>query len=117
MQSVSVYHAWKFHPENRALIESSHAKINRLTKREREILYFIVAGTANKIIAHKLCVSQRTIENHRLKITRKTGCHTHSSLISLFILTVRDCLPYCAITKRCNDPFADCMIKNKLLHK
>ena len=45
----------------------------RLTPRQREILEFIIDGRPNKIIAADLGISQRTIENHRAAIMRKSG--------------------------------------------
>jgi DNA-binding NarL/FixJ family response regulator len=38
-----------------------------------EILPLVLAGHPNKIIAKHLGVSYRTIENHRIRILKKTG--------------------------------------------
>jgi len=43
-------------------------RIDSLTPKERQVLECIVAGDANKVVARKLDVSVRTIENHRHKI-------------------------------------------------
>ena len=48
-------------------------RLNKLTKREREVLALALAGRINKHIAESLAVSLRTVENHRSRIHRKTG--------------------------------------------
>ncbi len=45
----------------------------QLTPRQLEILKLIVEGRPNKNIAAKLAISQRTVENHRAVIMRKSG--------------------------------------------
>ena len=52
-----------------------------LTPREREILRAIAMGKASKQIAHDLALSVRTIESHRLNITRKLGIEGQANLI------------------------------------
>lgn len=44
-----------------------------LTKRERELLYPVTDGKANKLIAMELGISMRTVESHRARIFRKMG--------------------------------------------
>ncbi|GGB02590.1 LuxR C-terminal-related transcriptional regulator [Puia dinghuensis] len=44
---------------------------NKLTMREKEVLQLIAAGLSNRQIADKLCVSLRTIENHRYNLLQK----------------------------------------------
>ena len=48
-------------------------RLNKLTKREREVLALALAGKINKHIAELLAVSLRTVENHRSRIHHKTG--------------------------------------------
>jgi PAS domain S-box-containing protein len=47
--------------------------ILKLTSREREVLVLALSGTSNKVISIRLQISQRTVENHRSRIHRKTG--------------------------------------------
>lgn len=46
-----------------------------LTDRERQILCLIVEGMPNKLIAEKLFLSPKTVENHRARIMSKLGRH------------------------------------------
>jgi PAS domain S-box-containing protein len=49
------------------------SRLRGLTKREREVLVLALSGKLNKDIAVRLGVGQRTVENHRANIHRKTG--------------------------------------------
>ena len=97
------------------VIEQAKNKIQRLTKRELEIMHYIVAGEQNKNIAYKLGISQRTVENHRLRIMEKTGCNSPSELTCLFLLSVKECLSNCLMTKTCNHTYDDCPIEQVFL--
>ncbi|PKM66017.1 MAG: DNA-binding response regulator [Firmicutes bacterium HGW-Firmicutes-2] len=43
----------------------------RLTKREVEVLKLITEGLLNKEIAHRLCISEKTVKNHVSNIFKK----------------------------------------------
>ncbi len=51
-----------------------------LSPREREIAELVVAGTPNRDLAARLCVSQRTIEKHLTSIYDKLGLRNRSEL-------------------------------------
>jgi len=53
--------------------ESAVNRVSGLTHREREIMDLVVAGHPSKIIAADLGISQRTVENHRATIMKKTA--------------------------------------------
>ena len=55
--------------------------LHGLTPREREVLREVVAGLPNKMIAHRLGVSPKTIEVHRARVMRKTGARSLPELI------------------------------------
>jgi len=67
-------------------------RVAGLTPREREVLDLLLAGHPNKVVAHALTISQRTVENHRATIMRKTGSRT---LLDLFrtVLDAGACPP------------------------
>jgi two-component system CheB/CheR fusion protein len=52
-----------------------------LTTRQRQILDLVLAGHPSKNIAADLGISQRTVDNHRAAIMRKTGSKSLPALI------------------------------------
>lgn len=58
-------------------------KLDRLTPRETDVLRGVVAGQQNKIIAHTLGISQKTVEVHRARVMDKTGSRNVSQLIQI----------------------------------
>ena len=57
-----------------------------LSTRERQVLDQIVGGQSNKVIAHKLAISMRTVEVHRAHILRRLGIRSIAVAISLSAL-------------------------------
>jgi DNA-binding NarL/FixJ family response regulator len=53
----------------RALKEQS----DPLSEREKEVLRLLAQGHSNQEVADILCISRKTVENHRANIVRKTG--------------------------------------------
>jgi two-component system response regulator FixJ len=58
-------------------------RLDRLTQREREVLDLLVAGDANKIVAHKLGISPRTVEIHRGRLMEKTQAKSLAELVRM----------------------------------
>jgi DNA-binding NarL/FixJ family response regulator len=52
-----------------------------LTSREQEILRLIAEGQSVKTIAHRLCISTKTVENHRTNIMTKLDLHSTMELL------------------------------------
>jgi DNA-binding NarL/FixJ family response regulator len=44
-----------------------------LSEREKEVLRLLAEGHSNREVADILCISRKTVENHRASIVRKTG--------------------------------------------
>ena len=63
--------------------EMAAERIGRLTPRERHVMDLVVQGRPNKIIAHELGISQRTVENHRGAVMKRTGAASLPDLIRL----------------------------------
>jgi FixJ family two-component response regulator len=56
-----------------ARIERYRARLGRLSHRERQIAQLMLEGTANKVIAITLGISEKTVEAHRASMLRKLG--------------------------------------------
>jgi two-component system, chemotaxis family, CheB/CheR fusion protein len=65
-------------------------RLARLTPRERDIMDLVVRGRPNKIIAHDLGISQRTVENHRAAVMKRTGVASLPDLIRLVMCRFLD---------------------------
>ncbi len=67
-------------------------RIARLTPRERDVMDLVVQGRPNKLIADDLKISQRTVENHRAAVMKRTGVNSLSDLIRL-VMAAADTAP------------------------
>jgi len=63
--------------------EAAATRLAGLTARQRQIMELVLAGHPSKNIAADLGISQRTVENHRAAVMKKTGSHSLSGLIRL----------------------------------
>jgi two-component system response regulator FixJ len=71
---------------NRAQLAASHLAHDRvaaLTPRERDVLRHLVQGSPNKIIAHQLSISPRTVENHRARLMVKMQADSVAELVRI----------------------------------
>jgi two-component system, LuxR family, response regulator FixJ len=64
--------------------EDAAARLQGLTRRERDVFERIAAGQPNKVVAHELGLSVRTVETHRARIMEKLGA---KSLVDLVLLS------------------------------
>jgi DNA-binding NarL/FixJ family response regulator len=68
--------------ENYARTDSSSSGgYDRLTPREREVVYLVAAGYNNASIAEQLYISRRTVEVHRSRAMQKLGVNSVTGLI------------------------------------
>jgi two-component system CheB/CheR fusion protein len=63
--------------------ESAASHVAGLTPRQRQIMELVLAGHPSKNIAADLGVSQRTVENHRAAIMKRTGSKSLPALARL----------------------------------
>lgn len=54
-----------------------------LTDRERVVFNLLVEGHQNKVIAHKLGISARTVEVHRRRVLEKMGARNLAELVKM----------------------------------
>ena len=74
--------------ERRPVAEQDPAvrhRFDSLTPREREVMERMVEGLPNKLIAHVLGMSPRTVEIHRGRVMQKTGAGSLAQLVRLAI--------------------------------
>ncbi len=63
------------------------ARPESLSERERQVLDGLVAGKANKVIAHDLGISPRTVEIYRANVMTKMQAASLSELVRMALLT------------------------------
>ena len=66
--------------------ERIRAILDSLSPREHEVLAGVVDGKLNKVIAHELGISPRTVEVYRANVMSKTGARGLSELIRMVLL-------------------------------
>jgi two-component system CheB/CheR fusion protein len=66
--------------------ESASAHLAGLTPRQRDVMERVLAGQPSKNIAADLSISQRTVENHRASIMKRTGSKSLPALARLALL-------------------------------
>lgn len=52
-----------------------------LTDREREVFQLVVEGKTNAQVADILCISPKTVDNHRTRLMEKLGVHSTAELV------------------------------------
>ena len=65
--------------------EAASAQIEGLTQRQKQIMEMVLAGAPSKNIAADLGISQRTVENHRAEIMKRTGAKSLPELARLAV--------------------------------
>jgi two-component system, LuxR family, response regulator FixJ len=63
----------------------ARARVGRLSAREHDVLRELVGGRPNKLIAHALAISPRTVEIHRANMMEKLGVRSLSEAVRIFI--------------------------------
>jgi two-component system response regulator FixJ len=69
---------------------AARERITRLTGREKDVLSGILGGRSNKLIAHDLGTSVRTVEAHRAHLMAKMRAGNLSELVRLSLLAQRE---------------------------
>jgi FixJ family two-component response regulator len=66
--------------------EELERRVNRLTRREREVMQLVVVGKANKQVAAELGCSCKTIEVHRSRVMEKMEAGSIAELVRMAML-------------------------------
>ena len=70
--------------------ENAAHQVADLTPRQRQIMDLVLAGHPSKNIAVDLGISQRTVENHRASIMKRTGSKSMPALARLALAALAD---------------------------
>ncbi|TWT81039.1 Transcriptional regulatory protein FixJ [Planctomycetes bacterium CA13] len=62
------------------------AKLEMLSKRERQVLEEVVAGRMNKVIAKNLDISEKTVERHRSRVMKKLSVQSVAELVRISVI-------------------------------
>ena len=69
-----------------AFASEARQKIARLSNRERQVMQGLLDGLPNKLIAHQLSLSIRTVESFRATLMEKLGVRTVSAAVRIALL-------------------------------
>jgi two-component system CheB/CheR fusion protein len=69
--------------------EAAASHLEGLTPRQKQIMELVLAGHPSKNIAADLGISQRTVENHRAAIMKRTGVKSLPALARLAVAAVK----------------------------
>ncbi|WP_375779311.1 response regulator FixJ [Bradyrhizobium sp. ma5] len=68
-----------------AVKQQAEARLANLSSRERDVLQGLLAGKINKVIAHDLGISPRTVDVYRANLMAKTNVRSMSELMRIAI--------------------------------
>jgi DNA-binding NarL/FixJ family response regulator len=71
-------------PSTRSLLQTAGGMLERLTRREVEVLMHMANGETNRRIAARLFVSEATIKAHVKHILRKLGAANRAEAVSRY---------------------------------
>jgi DNA-binding CsgD family transcriptional regulator len=79
----SPYWTYRWDSSDSMEIDTIRNPLLRLTQREKEVVRLVIKGHSNKLIAHELNISMKTVEAHRARAVKRLGVKTSAELIRL----------------------------------
>lgn len=64
---------------------NQHNPIDRLSRREFQVMLMISHGLTNAAISEKLCLSPKTVSTYRLRLLEKLGAQTEVDLVKIAV--------------------------------
>lgn len=67
----------------RQMVRASNAEdLEKLSKREREVLFYMAQGLCTELVAERMGISMETVKSHRRSIRRKLDLHTSLEMVA-----------------------------------
>lgn len=66
--------------------EDIASRMDLLTAREREVMEMVANGHMNKVIAHRLAISEKTVEIHRSRVMEKMRAKSLADLVRMVVI-------------------------------
>lgn len=79
----SAFFQLRHEQQQRMSREMARAKLDLLSGRELDVLYGLIEGLPNKLIAHQLEISPRTVEIYRANLMEKLGVRSLSEVLRI----------------------------------
>lgn len=76
--------------KTQSMVDDVRQKVSRLTPRENEVMKFVLRSTQNKVIAHELGISIKTVELHRANLMAKMNVASPAELVRLAMIAGLD---------------------------
>jgi two-component system response regulator FixJ len=71
-------------------LQAIRTRLDALSMRERQVVDCLIAGKANKVIAHDLSISPRTVEIYRANVMTKMEAKSLSELVRMVLVAERN---------------------------
>lgn len=85
LQSLEVFHTWTASANHVSVVRD---RVERFSLGHRKALAMVMNGTSNKVIAVRLDVGERTIENRRQGIAASFGARSMTEVAELVFETI-----------------------------
>ncbi len=88
------------HCSLRSVKDSAVKLVSKLTERERQVFQGLARGLSNKLIAHRLGISIRTVEMHRANLMNRLECQSVAEVVAIALHSGEDITPWHLSTEK-----------------